>query len=422
MLHSKGEFTSPRRPLWHASLITMLTGCGLIAPTAPDAGRANDGGLLADDGGATLSHDAGPSADSDGGRAACGGDLGCAASQYCSRETQRCRARCSADGCIGPTFAASNNRIVSDGEQLCYADDDGVDGGNGYALRSWDGRSRTATTLAKGGADLRVVLVADGYCYYAAPSLARVSLTGGPSEPLQALEKAPRRAWLSDEFVWWSAPHGDQLQIYRLARDGDAASELVAMVPADKLWEAGNDSYLFRRFKPTFASCAVVMAPIDDLSAETTIPMSFSKNCSGALWASDESIVFTQFEPVHYYPFRVDLANLGVETTLRLHSQELMMYQVRGSYIYAQSVVDGSSVVGIPNTVSYQRAGIDGSPTERLFTPTPGTAVYSVEPFEIDDNVQRTFAVLDGRVVYEQRSEARLIAAPLLTDAADAGL
>lgn len=414
MLHSKEGFSSPHRPVCHASLITMLTGCGLIVPTTPDAGAPRDGGLPSHDSGAALPHDAGASAD-------CGGDLGCAASEYCSLATQRCRARCSADGCVGPTFAASNNRIVSDGDQLCYADDDGVDGGNGYLVRSWDGQARTATTLARGSAELRVVLVADGYCYYATPSLERVPLAGGPSEPLQALEKAPRRAWLTDAFVWWTAPRGEQLEVYRLARDGDAESELVATVPTTNLWEAGNERYLFRRFKPTFASCALVMAPIDDLSAETTIPMSFSKNCSGALWANDESIVFTQFEPVHYYPFRVDLANLGVETTLRLHSQELMMYQVRGAFIYAQSVVDGSSVVGVPNTVSYQRAGLDGGPTERLFTPTPGTAVYSVNPFEIDDNVQRTFAVLDGRVVYERREESRLIAAPLMTDAADAG-
>jgi hypothetical protein len=157
------------------------------------------------------------------------------------------------------------------------------------------------------------------------------------------------------------------------------------------------------------------MAPIDDLASETTIPMSFSRNCSGAFWANEESLLFTQFEPVHYYPFRVDLSNLGLETTIRLHSQELMMYQVRGGWVYAQSVVDGSSVVGVPNTVSYQRAGLNGSATERLFTPTPGSANYSVSPFEIDDNVQRTFAVLDGRLVYQHQRELRLVVAPLVT-------
>jgi hypothetical protein len=206
------------------------------------------------------------------------------------------------------------------------------------------------------------------------------------------------------------------LDVYRLRRAPDAHAELVASVPSTSLWEGGNSTHLFRRFKPTFASCAVVMAPIDDLSAETTIPMSFSKNCSGALWADEQSILFTQFEPVHYYPFRVDLANPGVETTIRLHSQELLMYQVRGDWVYAQSVVDGASVVGVPNTVSYQRARLNGDPTERLFTPTPGTANYTVSPFALDDNVYRTFAVLDQRIVYQHLHEFRLIVAPLAAD------
>lgn len=98
------------------------------------------------------------------------------------------------------------------------------------------------------------------------------------------------------------------------------------------------------------------------------------------------------------------------------------MYQVRGSYVYGQTVVDGSGgTPGVPNTVSYSRAGLNGSATERLFTPTPGTASYTVSPFELDDNVHRTFAVLDQTIVYQHKREFRLIVAPLLTSEGDAG-
>jgi hypothetical protein len=426
-MRKRAQLDLLRTTTWPASLIAVFSGCGLIVPSPPDAEAGvaqHDAGP--DDGGAppvTMPHDASQDAsaavDADAGTAACHDDADCPASAYCSLVSQRCEQRCDAtNGCIGPTIAADNNRIATDGTHVCYADDDREQGS--YVIRAWDGSASEPTTIGR-GANARVLLVADGYCYFSAPSLSRAPLAGGPAEPLGALENAPRRAWLTADFVWWAAPRGELLDIYRRARGADAESELVASVPGTNLWEAGNSRYLFRRFKPTFASCAVVMAPIDELASETTIPMSFSKNCSGALWASEDSILFTQFEPVHYYPFRVDLANPSVETTLRLHSQELLMYQVRGAWIYGQSVVDGASVVGVPNTVSYQRAGLDGSATERLFTPTPGTAAYTVNPFELDDNVYRTFAVLEQQLVYQHLREFRLIVAPLRTDEADSG-
>jgi hypothetical protein len=410
---------------WLVLPTLALAGCGLIAPTPLDA-EVDGSWPCWEDSAPCAVRDAGTSrdedaardaaadlADAEAGAAACASDAECAADEYCSRVNGACQPRCDAqDGCIGPTIAASNNRIASDGQHICYADDGPVAGGPEYVVRSWDGSARSARALAH-RRDARVLLVADGYCYFAAPSLERAPLVGGPSEPVQALTEAPRRAWLSADSVWWSAPRGDQLELYRLRRTPGAQAELVASGPPEKLWEGANSTHLFRREKPTFASCALIMAPIADLTQETSIPMSFSKNCSGALWVSEQSVLFTQFEPVHYYPFSVDLANLGVETTVRLHSQELLMYQVREPWVYGQSVVDGSSVVGVPNTVSYQRARLNGDPTERLFTPTPGTASYTVSPFALDDNVFRTFAVLDGKLVYQHRREFRLISVAL---------
>jgi hypothetical protein len=414
---------SPDVLLTLVPLVAALSACGLIDPVSHDA----EAGTSPHDAGADGGQDAAsaPSdaaSDAEAGNFACTGDHTCSESEYCSIVSHSCSARCDAlNGCIGPKIAASNNRIATDGEHICFADDNVDADGPRYVVRSWDGVAPQARTIARVG-DARVLLVADGYCYFSSPSLERAPLAGGLSERVQALSSAPRRTWLTTDYVWWAAPRDDLLDVYRLRRLPATQAELVASVPAANLWEGGNSTYLFRRFKPTFASCAIVMAPIADLTAETTIPMSFSKNCSGAFWANEQSVLFTQFEPVHYYPFRVDLDNPGVETTIRLHSQELLMYQVRGSFVYAQSVVDGSSVVGIPNTVSYQRAGLNGSGTERLFTPTPGTASYTISPFEIDDNVQRTFAVLEEKLVYQHMHEYRLVVAPLLTAEADAGV
>ena len=75
-----------------------------------------------------------------------------------------------------------------------------------------------------------------------------------------------------------------------------------------------------------------------------------------------------------------------------------------------QRVVDGSNVPGVPNTVSYWRAPISGGPGELLFTPTPGTAEFYVEPYDFQNNVYRTYAVLDDlRLIYQHRSEHRLV-------------
>lgn len=445
------------------TLGALSTGCGLIDPTPPDgqvvlpleAGADDDAVASSDDGGtaeeddaatedgdaasddaATDTDAAAPEADAssdgdadaaaeagpqapdaacegsscaDAGAAGCNADEQCGGSEYCSKRTHACSPRCDAEGtCVGPALAPSNNRVLSDERHVCYAGD-GPNAGE-YTVFAWDGSSPAPLTLASGAA-ARVLLVADGYCYFHAGStLQRAALTGGPAETVQSLATAPLRSWMDAKFLWWSVVTGDQLQLFRLARSAGTTPEQVLSGPASESWEASNSTHLFRRFSPSYAKCAIAMAPITDPSNVTVIPMSLSKNCTCAFWASDESIVFTQFEPVRHYLFRVDLTNPTQEATIMLYSVEPLMYQVRGDWAYGQRVVDGSNVPGVPNTVSYWRAPIDGGDAELLFTPTPGTAEFYVEPYDFQNNVHRTYAVLDDlRLIYQHKTEHRLL-------------
>ncbi|HEX6245204.1 MAG TPA: hypothetical protein VFZ61_29985 [Polyangiales bacterium] len=372
----------------------------------PDGGEADaDAGLMAPP-------DAGCDEDAsctDSATPGCSADDQCAANDYCSQITHACTPRCDAhNGCLGPKLAATNNRILSDGRHVCYA----ADGASAdqYTIYAWDGVAPQPTALG-GGAAAQVLSVADGYCYYfAASSLQRARLTGGSPETLQALTSAPRRAWLDATSLWWTVVSGDQLQLFRLARQQGATPEQVHSGPAADSWEASNGAHLFRRFAPSYAKCAIAKAPISDPTSVTVIPMSLSKNCTGAFWADDSRVVFTQFEPVRHYLFRVDLANPAQENTVSLYSVEPLMYQVRGDVVYGQRVVDGSNVPGVPNTVSYWRAPLAGGDGELLFTPTPGTAAFYVEPYDFQNNVHRTYAVMDDlSLLYQHKTEHRLI-------------
>jgi hypothetical protein len=169
------------------------------------------------------------------------------------------------------------------------------------------------------------------------------------------------------------------------------------------------------------------MAPLTHLADETVIPMTFSRECRGAMWSDEESVVFVEFEPVRHHLFRVQLDNLAVSTQVKVSSTELLMYQVRGNFVYGQRVRDGSGgVPGARNIVSYMRARVDGADTlgEVVLSPTPGVAAFKVLPVD-GDNVYRTFAVLDQRLVYQHLTEFRLIVQPLPAEppytSADAG-
>lgn len=382
-----------------------------VGDASPSGEADADAGPSVDaDGDAAPSADAAPPGDANA--TGCATDEQCSPAEYCSRLSQRCAPRCDAEGtCVGPGIAARNNRIVTDGMHVCYAGD-GPEAGQ-YTIFAWDGASATARALASGQNAL-ALQIADGHCYFHADgALQRALVTGGAPETVQPLASAPTRSWLTAGHVWCAVVSGEESQLFRLPRRAGAVPEQVVSGPAAELWEVGNSTQLFRRFNPSYAKCAIAVAPIDDPSNFTTIPMSFSKNCTGALWASEESIVFTQFEPVHHYPFRVDLNNPGKEVIISLSSVETLMYQVRGGWLYGQRVIDGSSVPGVNNTVSYLRVPISGGAevaSELLFMPTPGSAAFYVEPASFKDNVHRTFAVLDGpRLVYQHKRESRLL-------------
>lgn len=412
--------STPRSSLLSLACLGVLgQACGLIDPIPPDAGVVLVDAGPNEDADFESPGDAGATEPSCDG-AACGdaaipqctADGDCAASEYCSQLTQACTARCDQAGtCVGPRLAASNNRIVSDATHVCFAGDGSVPGH--YTIFAWDGTAPLPSVLGA-GANASALQIADGHCYFHADGvLQRAPVEGGDAEPLQELATLPLRSWLTPGHVWWTIVSGEELRVFRLARADGASVEQVLSGPAAELWESGNSTHLFRRFNPSYAKCAVAMAPIDAPSNATTIPMSFSKNCTGAFWASEESILFTQFEPVHHYPFRVDLANPGQEVVLGMASVETLMYQVRGNWLYGQRVVDGSGVSGVPNTVSYLRVPLSGGAdvsAELLFTPTPGSAEFYVEPYDFKHNVQRTFAVLDGpRLVYQHKRERRLL-------------
>jgi hypothetical protein len=118
----------------------------------------------------------------------CEADWECGASAYCSHLQQRCVPRCQGDVCVGPSFARDNDRLVSDGVRVCFADEGDVPGE--YALRAWDGSSAQATTLTR-VLGARPLYLTDGFCYfYALDALRRAPLNGGCVEVVQAMPAA----------------------------------------------------------------------------------------------------------------------------------------------------------------------------------------------------------------------------------------
>jgi hypothetical protein len=387
--------------------------------------------------------DAGPDAnDCDAGAcdAPCVDDGQCAPDQYCARRQAVCRPRCdSAGACMGPAIATSNNWLVTDGAHVCYVAPEQADGGARQLVQSWDGVAAEPRTIAA-GTDVRVLLVADGYCYFSDPVLKRARLSGGDEQVVvdargsageqdQEHAAAVRRAWLAPEYVWWTAPSADGFDVYRIARTPDASAELFTSAPPTHLWEAGNSTRLFRR-EPGPGSCSVVMAPIDDLSAEVSVPMSFSRRCGGMLSADEQSVFFDQYEPVHSYLFRIDFSDptRQIQTGLSSHAGVALLYQQYGDFIYGSRALDGgrndpSFPVYYPYRIEFYRvartAEAPAQVAEQVFVPVPSSA--QTEPAPDGDQLPgggvdgygNHFAVLGERLVFLSAQEPRLLVADL---------
>lgn len=153
----------------------------------------------------------------------CEADWECGATDYCSRLSQRCTPRCQGDGCVGPSFARDNDRLISDGRRVCFADDSDVPGE--YALRLWDGSDAQASTLTR-AMGARALFLDDGYCYFhAADALRRAALNGGCVELVQAMAAPPTRIWRDGEHVFWIAGEGAEQQTLRIAGAQNAKPE-----------------------------------------------------------------------------------------------------------------------------------------------------------------------------------------------------
>jgi hypothetical protein len=194
------------------------------AAAAEDAGVKEDAGS-AEDASATEDADAVEDAAA---RGNCEHDRECAPSEYCARAGQGCRTRCDERHvCVGPTIAATNNRVVSDGMRVCYADDGDLPDGHAYALKVWDGIAAQATTLTV-ATDARALLLDDGYCYFhAAAAIRRAPLNGGCVELVREVSTPPQRIWASPEGVSWSETQAGQVTTYRLPRTPNAQAELL---------------------------------------------------------------------------------------------------------------------------------------------------------------------------------------------------
>ncbi len=154
----------------------------------------------------------------------CEADWQCAASEYCSRVRRQCSARCQDDTCLGPTISETNDRLVSDGTRVCYADDSEAPGSGQFALRTWDGVAPRASTLTV-AQKVRALLLDSHYCYFhAAGALRRAALSGGCVELLQEMAEPPARIWSSETHVSWSA---SAAELFRVAPAQNARIERV---------------------------------------------------------------------------------------------------------------------------------------------------------------------------------------------------
>jgi hypothetical protein len=236
-----------KHPLAHtfyvASLAILVSACVQVSgePDEPDPELASlmsgvtsadpsaaAGSVAADADEGALDGDAGEPARgqaSDTG-SACEADWECGTSAYCSRLSQRCRARCQGEMCIGPGFARDNDHLASDGQHVCFADDSDVPGA--YALRIWDGSAAPATTLTR-AMGARPLLLDGGYCYFhAAGALRRAPLNGGCVEVVQEMTAAPRRIWRDREYVTWQTADAEP-RSYRVAQAQNARAEPAAV-------------------------------------------------------------------------------------------------------------------------------------------------------------------------------------------------
>lgn len=374
-------------------------GTGADADAAPDTSTPDAG---CDEGGCA---DAGP---------ACAVDTDCSAGQYCSQASGACRVRCDERGaCIGPYIATGNDGLVTDGSHVCYAAIDPADGTQ-QRVQIWDGVASVARTIAA-AATPRVVLVADGYCYYSAPALRRAALDGGSDELIQDLPANVVRAWLAPDHVWWTAPRGEGLGVYRMARTQGATPELVREMPTTHLWEAGNSTHLFRRYAPVFGSCAIATAPIADLTDETSVQMSFSRNCSGSMLANEESVFYNQTPAVLYNLYRIDLSDLTQQVYTGLPSYGVPSnYQLVGDFIYglrSNDTMEGDRLLP-PYAVQFLRAPRRGGAVETVFVPEPRSVRNAIRR-DAMTAWANAFAVVGPRVVFLSVREPRLMVADL---------
>jgi hypothetical protein len=244
-----------------------------------------------------------------------------------------------------------------------------------------------------------VLLAADGFCYFAAPDLRRSAWSGCGEQLVHAATVAPKRAWLSASYVWWTLPSDAGLAIWRVGRNAQPpAPELFALVAADQDWEAGTDSQLFRRVRGSRA-CSIVSAPVDDLAQESVTRMTYSWSCSGDLLADDQSLFFNQYSGSSYQLYRIDFADPSQQIYTGLSSTDYapVRYVLNGAWVYAQRVGDP---VGIryPVTLFRKPKRSEAAP-EQLFAAEPGLVNFR----------STLFAVLGDSLVFASYREPRLV-------------
>lgn len=129
---------------------------------------------------------------------------------------------------MGPTISDTHDRLVGDGERVCFADDSESPGSGDFALRTWDGLSPRATTLTRAH-EVRALLLDDQHCYFhAAGALRRAALSGGCVELLQEMAEPPSRIWRQEAHVSWSVTPAE---VYQVAPQLNARAERVS--PSD---------------------------------------------------------------------------------------------------------------------------------------------------------------------------------------------